>query len=140
MCIDFLAITCSYGWIKQPNFLMPIVDAMGFCIFIRMSKIREYPKRMLAKVVTTGLQGFEKRDHPSLGETVYNQTAYDSYIRRWSSKFDIDERSPTWKELQGNWIERIWYKIPNWILIPVSFSSGVLATLLLEGIVKKALQ
>ncbi len=90
-------------------------------------KIREYPKTLMAYIETSTINGYSKEF--VYKEVVYNKTSYDSFIQRWiiGRKCIIDEKKPSWSELKdNNFMKRIWYASPNWILVIVAYVLGII--------------
>jgi len=93
-------------------------------------KIKEYPKTLVAYINTSTVNGWDRRERYK--EVVYNQTAYNSFIKKWEEKHFIDERPPKWKELKGSFIKKLWYKTPTPIVVVVSYLFGLATPILAD--------
>ena len=66
-------------------------------------KTRRFPKFLTANILISGGPGDSGYElSPGVTQVVYNETAYNSFVRFWEAKnYLIDERKPELNELSG---------------------------------------
>src|SRR6478672_11817866 len=106
-------------------------------------KLREFPKMMIQEIEVTTVNSKKIETVPSsyARRLVFNQSERTSFMTNYDAKgYHIIERLPKWSELEGyHFFKKVWWTLPSWSVIFISYSLGA-ATALLEEFLRKCNQ